>query len=187
MKQYKTSLNSRDFYDDSSLSRKNSYCSHGSRWSYSSHADPMLLLYRSASRSGGRYFDNKAAATDFYKAAEYYDNKAAVEFDSKVVTEELNVAVVEKEVEAAAAAASVVVNGSGNDGVMFSDEFMMPPDYLVSYQCNQSPYDPEESRFWTGLLAGSIISNIIITSHYFIFLKCNLHGMILTFIDRYSS
>ena len=171
VKQYETSLNSRDFYDDSSLSRKNSYCSHGSRWSYSSHADPMLLLYRSASRSGGCYFDNKAAATDFYKAAEYYDNKAEVEFDGKVVTEELNVAVVEKEVEAAAAvASSFVVNGNapGNDGVMFSDEFMMPPDYLVSYHAI-APYDPEESRFWTGLLARSIIS--IITSHYFLFLK----------------
>eukprot|EP00095_Tigriopus_kingsejongensis_P003330 snap_masked-scaffold524_size146631-processed-gene-0.3 protein:Tk03330 transcript:snap_masked-scaffold524_size146631-processed-gene-0.3-mRNA-1 annotation:"voltage-gated sodium channel" len=42
------------------LSRKNSYCSHGSRWSYSSHAldHPPLSssssyhMYRSASRSG---------------------------------------------------------------------------------------------------------------------------------------
>lgn len=102
----------------------------------------MLLLYRSASRSGGCYFDNKAA-TDFYKAAEYY-NKAAVEYD-KVVTEELNVAVVEKEVEAAAAA---VVNGTapGNDGVMFSDEFIMPPDYLVSYLAITN--DPGECHFW---------------------------------------
>ena len=79
VKQYETSLHSRDFYDDSSLSRKNSYCSHGSRWSYSSHADPMLLLYRSASRSGGCYFDNKAG--DFYKAAEYYSSK--VRFNSE--------------------------------------------------------------------------------------------------------
>ena len=102
----------------------------------------MLLLYRSASRSGGCYFDSKAAANDFYKAAEYYNNKAAaaVEYDNTVITEELNVSVVEKEVEAAAAVASVVVNDAtpGNDGVMFSDEFIMPPDYLVSHRaCNR--------------------------------------------------
>ena len=104
----------------------------------------MLLLYRSASRSGGCYFDNKAA-TDFCKAAEYYHNEAAVAFDNRVVTEELNVAVVEKEVEAAAAA---VVNGTapGNDGVMFSDEFIMPPDYLVSYLAITN--DPGECHFW---------------------------------------
>ena len=163
MDEYETSLSStlrsRDFYDDSgSLSRKNSYCSHGSRWSYSSHADPMLLLYRSASRSGGCYFDSKAGA-DFYKAAEYYHTKP--EFHGGVVTEELNVAVVEKEVEAAAASTAVVVNGNGapppppgNGGVMFSDEFMMPPDYLVSSHATDGRTgDPGESRSRTGLLA----------------------------------
>ena len=100
----------------------------------------MLLLYRSASRSGGCYFDSKAA-TDFYKAAEYYHTQP--EFHGGVaVTEELNVAVVhEKEVEAAAVPTVVNggppppgnnENGGGGGGVMFSDEFMMPPDYLVS-------------------------------------------------------
>ena len=100
----------------------------------------MLLLYRSASRSGGCYFDSKAA-TDFYKAAEYYHTQP--EFHGGVaVTEELNVAVVEKEVEAAAVPTVVhggppplgnnENGGGGGGGGMFSDEFMMPPDYLVS-------------------------------------------------------
>ena len=90
-------------YEDS-LSRKNSYCSHGSHWSYSSHADPMLLLYRSASRSGGYYYD-------------------------RPVTEEVNVAIVEKEIEAAAEAGGYL---SSNNMPNSSDEFMIPPDYLVS-------------------------------------------------------
>ena len=38
-------------------------------------------------------------------------------------------AVVEKEVEAAEGTAAVVVNGAAQMG---SDEFMIPPDYLVS-------------------------------------------------------
>ena len=107
----------------------------------------MLLLYRSASRSGGCYFSDSKAATDFYKAAEYYHTKQP-EFHSGgvTVTKELNVAVVhEKEVEAAAVPTAVVNGGpppppgnnendggGGGDRVMFSDEFMMPPDYLVS-------------------------------------------------------
>ena len=123
-------LRSRDFYDDSgSLSRKNSYCSHGSRWSYSSHADPMLLLYRSASRSGGCYFGDSKAATDFYKAAEYYHTKQP-EFHHSggvAVTEELNyVAVVhEKEVEAAAVPTAVVNGGPppGWDSMLLSLNF----------------------------------------------------------------
>lgn len=39
---------------DAPLSRKNSYCSHGSRWSYSSHADNNVIAhgyFRSASRA----------------------------------------------------------------------------------------------------------------------------------------
>ena len=118
----------------------------------------MLLLYRSASRSGGCYFDSKAA-TDFYKAAEYYHTQP--EFHGGVVTEELNVAVVEKEVEAAAVPTVVhggppplgnnENGGGGGGGGMFSDEFMMPPDYLVSSLATRARTakplcDPGESR-----------------------------------------
>jgi hypothetical protein len=59
----------------------------------------MLLLYRSASRSGGCYYE-------------------------KPVTEEMNVAIVEKEAEAQ--------QGQQQYLTMNNDEFMMPPDYLVS-------------------------------------------------------
>ena len=133
----------------------------------------MLLLYRSASRSGGCYFGDSKAATDFYKAAEYYHTKPEFHSGGVAVTEELNVAVVhEKEVEAAAVPTAVVNGGppppppppgnnendggGGGDRVMFSDEFMMPPDYLVSSHATDgrdgkaAMCGPGESRSGTG-------------------------------------
>lgn len=94
------------------LSRKNSYCSHGSRWSYSSHADP-LLLYRSASRSV--CYDRVSLAGGGGGGG----GTAAQQSPSMLYLPNNN----------------THNNNHNNPALAISDEFMnasIPPDYLVS-------------------------------------------------------
>ena len=44
-------------------SRQNSYCSHGSRWSYSSHVEQSFANMRSASRQAGNGGENSSSGT----------------------------------------------------------------------------------------------------------------------------
>ena len=100
-------------------SRQNSYCSHGSRWSYSSHVEQSFANMRSASRQAGNGGENSSSGTRSCRNSLLAPSSA-----------QLRGMMAQESCQHCSDQQSIA--NTNNEASLSDDVSLWPPDYLVS-------------------------------------------------------